>query len=252
MKLLFLGTGTSTGIPVIGCKCNVCTSIDKKDNRLRASVLISDGTTKILIDCGPDLRQQLILYKVNELTGILLTHEHYDHVGGLDDVRPLGEAQLYAEKKVLNVIQRNMPYCFGENRYPNVPTIHLNEIDENAFYIEHLRILPIRIMHEKLPILGFRIGNTAYLTDVKTMDDKAIEQLKGLDILVLNALRINKHISHLSLNEALELASKIGAKQTYFTHMSHDMGLHQEVNKMLPPNIQLAYDGLQLTVNSEQ
>lgn len=252
MKLLFLGTGTSTGIPVIGCKCNVCTSIDKKDNRLRASVLISDGLTKILIDCGPDLRQQLILYKVNELTGILLTHEHYDHVGGLDDVRPLGEAQLYAEKKVLNVIQRNMPYCFGENRYPNVPTIHLNEIDENAFYIEHLRILPIRIMHEKLPILGFRIGNTAYLTDVKTMDDKAIEQLKGLDILVLNALRINKHISHLSLNEALELASKIGAKQTYFTHMSHDMGLHQEVNKMLPPNIQLAYDGLQLTVNSEQ
>lgn len=250
MKLLFLGTGTSTGIPVIGCKCNVCTSIDKKDNRLRASVLISDGTTKILIDCGPDLRQQLILYKVNELTGILLTHEHYDHVGGLDDVRPLGEAQLYAEKKVLNVIQRNMPYCFGENRYPNVPTIHLNEIDENAFYIEHLRILPIRIMHEKLPILGFRIGNTAYLTDVKTMDDKAIEQLKGLDVLVLNALRINKHISHLSLNEALELASKIGAKQTYFTHMSHDMGLHQEVNQMLPPNIQLAYDGLQLTINS--
>jgi|SRR5665647_945855 len=250
MKLLFLGTGTSTGIPVIGCKCNVCTSIDKKDNRLRASVLISDGLTKILIDCGPDLRQQLILYKVNELTGILLTHEHYDHVGGLDDVRPLGEAQLYAEKKVLNVIQRNMPYCFGENRYPNVPTIHLNEIDENAFYIEHLRILPIRIMHEKLPILGFRIGNTAYLTDVKTMDDKAIEQLKGLDILVLNALRINKHISHLSLNEALELASEIGAKQTYFTHMSHDMGLHQEVNKMLPPNIQLAYDGLQLTINS--
>jgi len=250
MKLLFLGTGTSTGIPVIGCKCNVCTSIDKKDNRLRASVLISDGLTKILIDCGPDLRQQLILYKVNELTGILLTHEHYDHVGGLDDVRPLGEAQLYAEKKVLNVIQRNMPYCFGENRYPNVPTIHLNEIDENAFYIEHLRILPIRIMHEKLPILGFRIGNTAYLTDVKTMDDKAIEQLKGLDILVLNALRINKHISHLSLNEALELASKIGAKQTYFTHMSHDMGLHQEVNQMLPPNIQLAYDGLQLTINS--
>lgn len=250
MKLLFLGTGTSTGIPVIGCKCNVCTSIDKKDNRLRASVLISDGLTKILIDCGPDLRQQLILYKVNELTGILLTHEHYDHVGGLDDVRPLGEAQLYAEKKVLNVIQRNMPYCFGENKYPNVPTIHLNEIDENAFYIEHLRILPIRIMHEKLPILGFRIGNTAYLTDVKTMDDKAIEQLKGLDVLVLNALRINKHISHLSLNEALELASKIGAKQTYFTHMSHDMGLHQEVNQMLPPNIQLAYDGLQLTINS--
>src|SRR5659263_140653 len=133
MDLLFLGTGTSTGIPQIGCKCKVCTSTDKNDNRLRASVLITEGTTQILIDCGPDLRQQLLTYDVNRLSAILLTHEHYDHVGGLDDVRPLGEAQLYAEKKVLNVIQRNMPYCFGDNTYPGVPTIHLNEIDENAF-----------------------------------------------------------------------------------------------------------------------
>ncbi|HEY5589990.1 MAG TPA: MBL fold metallo-hydrolase [Paludibacter sp.] len=244
MNLLFLGTGTSTGIPLIGCKCNVCASIDKKDNRLRASVLITDGTTKILIDCGPDLRQQLLTYQVNHLSGILLTHEHYDHVGGLDDVRPLGEAQMYAEKKVLNVIQRNMPYCFGENKYPNVPTIHLNEIDENAFFIDHLKVLPIRIMHAKLPILGFRIGNLAYLTDVKTMDDKAIEQLQNLDVLILNALRIKKHIAHLSLDEALELAARIGAKKTYFTHMSHDMGLHEDVNQLLPENIQLAYDGL--------
>ena len=244
MNVLFLGTGTSTGIPLIGCKCNVCASIDKKDNRLRASVLITDGTTKILIDCGPDLRQQLLTYQVNHLSGILLTHEHYDHVGGLDDVRPLGEAQMYAEKKVLNVIQRNMPYCFGENKYPNVPTIHLNEIDENAFFIDHLKVLPIRIMHAKLPILGFRIGNLAYLTDVKTMDDKAIEQLQNLDVLILNALRIKKHIAHLSLDEALELAARIGAKKTYFTHMSHDMGLHEDVNQLLPENIQLAYDGL--------
>jgi len=244
MNVLFLGTGTSTGVPLIGCKCRVCTSPDKKDNRLRASVLITDGTTKILIDCGPDLRQQLLTYQVNHLSGILITHEHYDHVGGLDDVRPLGEAQMYAEKKVLNVIQRNMPYCFGENKYPNVPTIHLNEIDENAFFIDHLKVLPIRIMHAKLPILGFRIGNLAYLTDVKTMDDKAIEQLQNLDVLILNALRIKKHIAHLSLDEALELAARIGAKKTYFTHMSHDMGLHEDVNQLLPENIQLAYDGL--------
>jgi len=244
MNVLFLGTGTSTGVPLIGCKCNVCASIDKKDNRLRASVLITDGTTKILIDCGPDLRQQLLTYQVNHLSGILLTHEHYDHVGGLDDVRPLGEAQMYAEKKVLNVIQRNMPYCFGENKYPNVPTIHLNEIDENAFFIDHLKVLPIRIMHAKLPILGFRIGNLAYLTDVKTLDDKAIEQLQNLDVLILNSLRIKKHIAHLSLDEALELAARIGAKKTYFTHMSHDMGLHEDVNQLLPENIQLAYDGL--------
>src|SRR5665647_411102 len=192
MKLLFLGTGTSTGIPVIGCKCNVCTSIDKKDNRLRASVLISDGLTKILIDCGPDLRQQLILYKVNELTGILLTHEHYDHVGGLDDVRPLGEAQLYAEKKVLNVIQRNMPYCFGDNTYPGVPRIQLHQIDDTEFLIENIKVQPIRVMHAKLPILGYRLGNIAYLTDVKTIENKAIEQLQNLDVLVLNALRINE------------------------------------------------------------
>jgi len=244
MNVLFLGTGTSTGVPLIGCKCRVCTSPDKKDNRLRASVLITDGTTKILIDCGPDLRQQLLTYQVNHLSGILITHEHYDHVGGLDDVRPLGEAQMYAEKKVLNVIQRNMPYCFGENKYPNVPTIHLNEIDENAFFIDHLKVLPIRIMHAKLPILGFRIGNLAYLTDVKTLDDKAIEQLQNLDVLILNSLRIKKHIAHLSLDEALELAARIGAKKTYFTHMSHDMGLHEDVNQLLPENIQLAYDGL--------
>jgi phosphoribosyl 1,2-cyclic phosphate phosphodiesterase len=244
MDLLFLGTGTSTGVPQIGCKCNVCTSTAKKDNRLRASVLITDGTTKILIDCGPDLRQQLLLHKVIELSAILLTHEHYDHVGGLDDVRPLGESQLYAEKKVLNVIQRNMPYCFGENKYPGVPKINLHEIDENVFYIDHLKVLPIRVMHAGLPILGFRIGNIAYLTDVKTIDEKAIKQLQGLDILVLNALRITKHISHLSLNEALEIAGKVGAKKTFFTHMSHDIGLHEEVNQLLPGNIQLAYDGL--------
>jgi len=244
MDLLFLGTGTSTGVPQIGCKCNVCTSTAKKDNRLRASVLITDGTTKILIDCGPDLRQQLLLHKVIELSAILLTHEHYDHVGGLDDVRPLGESQLYAEKKVLNVIQRNMPYCFGENKYPGVPKINLHEIDENVFYIDHLKVLPIRVMHAELPILGFRIGNIAYLTDVKTIDEKAIKQLQGLDILVLNALRITKHISHLSLNEALEIAGKVGAKKTFFTHMSHDIGLHEEVNQLLPGNIQLAYDGL--------
>jgi len=244
MNLLFLGTGTSTGIPQIGCNCSVCTSTNKKDNRLRASVLITEGSTQILIDCGPDLREQLLRNRINHLSAILLTHEHYDHVSGLDDVRPLGEAQLYAEKKVINMILRNMPYCFGENKYPNVPTIHLHEIDETAFYIDHLKVQPIRIMHARLPILGFRIGNMAYLTDVKTIDDKAIEQLQNLDVLVLNALRINKHIAHLSLDEALELSARIGAKKTYFTHLSHDMGLHEEVNQLLPENIQLAYDGL--------
>ncbi|MFA5047195.1 MAG: MBL fold metallo-hydrolase [Paludibacter sp.] len=246
MKILFLGTGTSTGIPQIGCRCKVCRSTDKKDNRLRASVLITEGTTQILIDCGPDLRQQLLTHGVNRLSAILLTHEHYDHVGGLDDVRPLGEAQLYAEKKVLNVIQRNMPYCFGENTYPGVPRIHLHQIDEKEFQIENIKVQPIRVMHAKLPILGYRFGNIAYLTDVKTIEDNAIEQLQNLDVLVLNALRINEHISHLSLKEAIGMAKKIGARETYFTHMSHDMGLHDEVNQILPDHIQLAYDGLKI------
>lgn len=248
MEILFLGTGTSTGVPQIGCKCRVCTSADKKDKRLRASVLISKGENQILIDCGPDLRQQLIEYNVDYLSAILLTHEHYDHVGGLDDVRPLGEAQLYAEKKVLNIIQRNLPYCFGENRYPGVPKINLHEISEKEFSISNLKIQPIRAKHANLPILGFRIGQFAYFTDVKTIENNAIEQLKGLDILVLNALRPFEHISHLSLNDALELSEKIGAKKTYFTHMSHDMGLHKEVNEQLPQNVQLAFDGLKLNV----
>jgi phosphoribosyl 1,2-cyclic phosphate phosphodiesterase len=244
MELLFLGTGTSTGVPQIGCTCNTCTSGNIKDKRLRASVLITNGLTRLLIDCGPDLRQQLISNSINKLTGILLTHDHYDHVGGLDDIRPLGEAQLYAEKRVINIVKRNMPYCFGDNRYPGVPTIHLHEIDENSFVIENTTIQPIRIMHAKLPILGFRINNIAYLTDVKTIDEKAIEQLQNLDVLVLNALRINEHISHLSLNEALKIATKIAAKKTYFTHISHDLGLHDEINSILPTNIQLAYDGM--------
>jgi len=248
MDILFLGSGTSTGVPQLGCKCETCLSTDPKDKRLRASVLITEGDTKILIDCGPDLRQQLLTNKVNKLTAILLTHEHYDHVGGLDDVRPLGEAQVYAEKKVLNIIQRNMPYCFGENKYPGVPIIHLHEIDENEFLVDNVRIQPIRIMHARLPILGYRIGQFAYLTDVKTIESKSIDKLKGLDILVINALRIDKHISHINLEEAIDIAHKIGANKTYFTHMSHDMGMHQAVNAILPLNIQLAYDGLQLNL----
>lgn len=248
MNLLFLGTGTSTGVPQIGCKCRTCSSTDHKDKRLRASVLFTEGDTRILVDCGPDLRQQLLINNIDSVSAILLTHEHYDHVGGLDDVRPLGEMQLYAEKRVLSVIQRNMPYCFVDVKYPGVPLIHLHEINENEFLIGDIRVQPIRIMHAKLPILGFRIGKAAYLTDIKTIDERSLAKLQGLDVLVMNALRINDHIAHLSLKEAIEIAGKIGATKTYFTHMSHDIGLHEEVNKYLPDNIELAYDGLQLYI----
>jgi len=244
MNLLFLGTGTSTGVPQIGCTCKVCTSNNEKDKRLRASVLITIKNKKILIDCGPDFRQQLLQNKVDTISAVLLTHEHYDHVSGLDDLRPLGTAEVYAEKKVITKIKEIMPYCFGENKYPGVPSINLHKIDENEFYVEDIKIQPIRIMHAKLPILGYRIGNIAYLTDVKTIGNESYEQLKKLDVLVINALRIEKHISHISLDEAIEIAQKIGAKETYFTHISHDMGLHDAVNPTLPANIQIAYDGM--------
>jgi len=244
MKISILGSGTSTGIPQIGCGCKVCTSSDPKDNRLRASIMIEADGTKILVDCGPDLRQQLINHRITHLDGILITHEHFDHIGGLDDVRPLGDTHIYGEKNVLDVIKRNMPYSFVENKYPGVPQIHTHEIATETFQIKGIEVIPIRIMHAQLPILGFRIGNFAYLTDVKTMDDSEIEKLKGLDLLIINALRIREHHSHLSLNESLELTHKIKAKATWFTHMSHDMGLHEEIEKTLPDNIHLAYDGL--------
>jgi phosphoribosyl 1,2-cyclic phosphate phosphodiesterase len=249
MEIQFLGTGTSTGVPQIGCKCKTCTSADSRDKRLRASVLIIEGKSRILIDCGPDLRQQMLSYDIDWISGILITHEHYDHLGGLDDVRPLGQANVYAEKKVLTVIQQNMSYSFREKKYPGVPSIILNEITEDTFFVNDIEVQPIRIMHASLPILGFRIGKVAYLTDVKTIEDKSIELLKDLDILIISSLRHVEHFSHLNLNEALELSAKIGAHETYFTHISHDMGLHEETNRTLPERIQIAHDGLKLIIN---
>ena len=177
MNLLFFGTGTSTGIPQIGCKCTTCVSIDSKDKRLRASVLVSDGASSILIDCGPDIRQQFLTHSINHISAILLTHEHYDHLGGLDDVRPLGSMKVYAERPVLSAIERNMYYCFEKNKYPGVPRIQLNEIGIESFRIDEMEIQPIRVMHAKLPILGYKINKLAYLTDVKTINDENIERL---------------------------------------------------------------------------
>ena len=248
MKITFLGTGTSTGIPQIGCKCKVCQSGHPYDKRMRASAMIEIDNKRIVIDAGPDFRAQMLQHNVDNIMAILITHEHYDHVGGIDDVRPFGLVDIYAEQRVLNQIKTVMPYCFSTSKYPGVPQIELHCIDENNFSIHHIDIQPIRIMHAQLPILGFRIANFVYITDLKTIPKNSITQLQNLDVLTINALRIEQHISHINLDEAIALAQKIGARKTYFTHFSHDLGLHSEVAKNLPENIYLSYDGLTVEI----
>lgn len=250
MKITILGSGTSTGVPEIGCTCPVCTSSDPRDHRLRASALIETDDTRILIDCGPDFRTQVLGLPFKKIDGVLITHEHYDHVGGLDDLRPFcrfGEVPIYAEPHTAERLRTRMPYCFVDHSYPGVPNIPLQEIEENrTFLINHIPVTPLRVMHGRLPILGYRIGNIGYITDMLTMPDVSYEQLRQLDVLVINALRIAPHPTHQNLAEALETAWRIGAKKTYFIHMSHHIGLQAEVERQLPPHVYFASDGLEI------
>ncbi|MDH6354374.1 phosphoribosyl 1,2-cyclic phosphate phosphodiesterase [Dysgonomonas sp. PH5-45] len=251
MIIDFLGTGTSTGVPEVGCTCKVCTSANPKDKRYRASVLITVEGKNLLIDCGPDFRSQMLIRPFAPLHGILITHEHYDHVSGIDDLRPfcrLGDIDLYVEHNVKNALEQRLPYCFAEHKYPGVPNLNLVEITEDKFIVEGVEVLPIRLMHYRLPILGFRIGGFAYLTDMKTIPEKEYEKLQNLDVLVINALRREEHISHQSLAQALEQVARIAPKRTYLTHMAHSMGLHNEVEASLPPTVWLAYDGLKIEI----
>lgn len=250
MKITILGSGTSTGVPEIGCTCPVCTSSDPRDHRLRASALIETDDTRILIDCGPDFRTQVLGLPFKKIDGVLITHEHYDHVGGLDDLRPFcrfGEVPIYAEPHTAERLRTRMPYCFVDHSYPGVPNIPLQEIEENrTFLINHIPVTPLRVMHGRLPILGYRIGNIGYITDMLTMPDVSYEQLRQLDVLVVNALRIAPHPTHQNLAEALDTARRIGAKETYFIHMSHHIGLQAEVERQLPPHVYFASDGLEM------
>ena len=247
MKLTFLGTGTSCGVPTIGCHCYTCSSKDPHDKRLRCSVLIETETTRLLIDCGPDFRQQIMDQPFRKIDGILITHAHYDHMGGMDDIRPycqFGEINVYADPLARQGMLEMLPYCFAEHRYPGVPAIQLHEIHKHeAFRIGDLDVMPFEVMHHDLPIMGYRIGSLAYITDMKTIDAAEIPYIEGCSTLVVNALREKLHHSHQTLTEAVRFAQRINARQTWLIHSSHDIGRHAEVNASLPKNIQLAYDG---------
>lgn len=253
-SVTFLGTGTSQGIPIIGSKHPVCLSNDPKDKRLRVSVLLSWEDKNYVIDCGPDFRQQMLANPIDELSGILFTHEHADHTAGIDDIRPFffrqGDIPIYAEKRVITALKRRFDYIFAnENRYPGAPAVNVREIDaETNFKLGDELAVPIRVFHNRLPILGFRIREFAYLTDVKKVEEQEMNKLKHLKVLVVNALRVDAHHSHFNLEEALEFAKNVGAERTYFTHISHLLGFHEEVQSSLPKNVFLAYDNLKITL----
>jgi len=254
MEVTFLGTGTSQGIPVIGNDHPVCQSENPKDKRLRVSVLVQWEGHTIVIDCGPDFRQQMLRENVKRLDAVLLTHEHSDHVAGIDDIRPFyfkqGDIPFYAHRSVFKALHKRFEYIFElENKYPGAPTINEMEIDKEAsFDLFGKTVIPIEAYHADLPVLGFRIDNFTYLTDVKTISEDEIEKMYGTDVLVISVLRIKPHNSHLNLTEALELIETIRPKTTYFTHISHMLGFHDEVEAMLPGNIHLAYDTLKITL----
>lgn len=258
MKVRILGSGTSTGVPEIGCTCPECTSQDPRDNRLRCSGLIEVDGVRILMDCGPDFREQMIrLNDFKPIDAVLISHEHYDHVGGLDDLRPFcrfRDVPVYAEPYMAQRLRERIPYCFTAHPYPGVPRITLEEITPGLpFTVRNtegaeVKIVPIRVMHGKLPILGYRIGRMAWITDMLTMPESEYEHLKGLDLLVINALRSKPHMSHQSIDEALEQIQRIAPKESYFVHMSHHVGLHAEAEKMLPPHVHFAFDGLELNL----
>jgi phosphoribosyl 1,2-cyclic phosphate phosphodiesterase len=251
VKITFLGTGTSQGVPVIACECDTCLSEDPRDKRLRTSLLLESGTSTLLFDAGPDFRQQMLREKVKRLDAIFLTHEHKDHIAGMDDVRAFNyksqdAVDIYAEERVQKAVRREFSYVFAEYQYPGIPRMRLNPIGDFPFIVKGVEIIPVRVRHMHLEIYGFRIGNFAYITDANYIPEGSKEKLIGVKYLVVNALRKEKHISHFSLREAIDFIKEISPKRAFLTHISHQMGLNENVGKELPPGIMLAYDGLSL------
>lgn len=253
VKLTFLGTGTSQGVPIIACKCPVCLSDNKKDKRLRTSVLITVDNQNIVIDSGPDFRYQMLRAGVENISAILFTHEHKDHTAGLDDIRAFNwvnktAVNIYAEKRVQESLKKEFAYVFAEFKYPGIPQMNLIEVNNQAFRINGTTIQPIRAMHLKLPVYGYRIGDLAYITDANYISPEEMKKLKGIKVLVVNALRKEKHISHYNLSEAIDLVNELKPEKAYFTHISHQMGFHDDVQAELPENVYLAYDELTIEV----
>ena len=253
MKITVLGSGTSQGVPVITCECEVCRSLDFRDKRLRSSIHIEIEELSLVIDTGPDFRQQMLNNQIRQLDAILFTHEHKDHTAGMDDIRSFNFKQkedipIYAREQVLVQLKQEFAYVFAEKKYPGAPKISENIIINAPFKIQNVNITPIHVMHHKLPVFGFRIRDFTYITDANAIDEKELEKIKGSKILILNALQKKEHLSHFNLKQAITIAQKINAEQTYFSHISHTMGLHNSVARELPKNIYLAYDGLKLVV----
>ena len=253
LHITFLGTGTSSGVPMIGCNCTVCTSLDSRDKRLRSSILVQSSTTTIVVDATPDFRYQMLRHKVNRLDALLITHAHKDHIAGMDDTRPYQYLQqqptrVYGNRQSLIGVKNEIPYAFEETRYPGVPVVELHEINLEPFMIGDIPITPIEVWHHNMRVYGFRFGKFTYITDANHIDEDEGKKISGSECITLNALRHESHISHFSLSEAIKMVHNLGVPTALFTHISHQLGLHNEVSAVLPDGIQLAYDGLEFSI----
>ncbi len=251
LKITFLGTGTSSGVPLIGCDCEVCTSADIKDNRLRSSIVVESATTTLVVDTGPDFRYQMLRQQVKKLDAVIFTHPHRDHMAGLDDVRAYNFFQkkhidIYADSLTEEAIRRDFYYAFADTKYPGIPELNLITISDQPFVVGDIPVIPVKVWHMKMPVLGFRFGPFTYITDANRIEESEKDKIRGSEILVLNALRKQQHISHFTLGEAVDMVQELRVPLGYFTHMSHQMGLHADIEAELPDNIHLAWDGLAL------